>query len=1399
VKDSSLQCESRWHGLWALPSRRQDSTGIDVAHCTMIGELERLQRADVIHKRDRRETQRGRGSVAVPSVEQLLHKHLLAGDEKGDGEVSHLSYIEQLDKEHERARVTSHARVPATKQAQARSKRRAFRRAATPRYMMPKKTGTKSARSSPSPSRTSSSRTARPKAGRAKKGESPTHPRRAQREPTPHEPAGTRPQIDVGKDSGVGDPLPPESRGGAKTLSRKPAAQRPLRTVDFAIGSRQHTAIGFNLSHAVGAHQQDGHAAGSGETGSFLPQASPQRRSSRPLRHVELDGLTRRSSDTTTAAAVDGSPRGNFLKALRHVKSFADKPAHVGAAHNQHLQRRTRRHSKSSFRLPAAIAATHAHADVSPGTPEEADGGFLSSKGGQYLDLCVQQQVIPEYGDIKPMLSATCSRSIFYANRQGGDKLAVAEWAGIATLDLCNNGLSDEACERVVVSLDPLHISKLDLSHNHGGVKLCRALADRLASKCRLQELNLARSRLGIMGCEYLERALIHESFAPQLTRLGLSNCDIPDAAGNGLAEALSQCKALVEVDLSWNHLRDSGAQFVQLALHSLDLSHNPLGQGPQLVSDKDRDAERKTLLEYGLFEAHPHRYATARNPENGKLDLRSVPPRSKFMVASGPEDVDALYVAVVPPGAQSAPNEATPAVSTTAPSKPKPIPPRHYAIVRSHSVARAIADALKQNHALRHLDLSACNLDEIDTAIIRYALRFGHGGLLGLHLEGNRQMPALAATTGLGVTAGLGGVRAPTTRGDSSHNPKTTNAASRHAAQHGQMVAPPVDFRQHSGNPASAAGSWLLKPMPLARTLLDWPMQQHCWVCGGWVEHTLRVELNRPAADLVELCVHFSFDGFSPRPIRRENGQIRAFTEEIHDPDDDLPPSASSTPQHSRGRTPATTPGRRSARTPTRSSQPGHRRGESTSSVKSQYKTRKKSMKVKHICYFQAVLPPSVVIFYFTQKYKASDDEAHGHGSSDGAAPGSYKVVESRWTTPTFEKVKLPETAVRLMHSSGSCVIPESTFRRARAVYKHSAVAPDFKVPTHIKTSSDDFTSQEPTAPIAPNTPQYFNVLVVHAPRTYPLTPFLPNTTSEADGNPQVPAWSLDASVFEPRRRFDSLRVANQPNALRELTLSGSPSPSPKRGRRHQRRKFAEEPFFDRRAEAGAFTTILTRSGVGELVRDLFDIARTWKNTGKAELEAALVGVTEVEEEGLDDDDDGGLTVSREPSFHSTLSEMSGLSDEENYGHAPYVPHGSFAHTKRKSMRSLFEGRTLQPAPVSSDVAGSQDVERDFNFEQLHQTANAMFDLVPWEQVEMDDFLVDVSMQSEIALVAKRLRGSFSLLREVRPFCVIAATLGQISIGLLNNSVFVLSETRYFDFFLRSTRHRGPIARPDE
>ncbi len=82
------------------------------------------------------------------------------------------------------------------------------------------------------------------------------------------------------------------------------------------------------------------------------------------------------------------------------------------------------------------------------------------------------------------MLGAVCSRAIYYGHRQVGDKISFTRWVGVSSLDLCDNGLSDESCAHVVANLDAAHICKLDLSSNGASSKLCTALADTLPPQC---------------------------------------------------------------------------------------------------------------------------------------------------------------------------------------------------------------------------------------------------------------------------------------------------------------------------------------------------------------------------------------------------------------------------------------------------------------------------------------------------------------------------------------------------------------------------------------------------------------------------------------------------------------------------------------------------------------------------------------------------------------------------------------------------------------------------------------------------------------------------------------------------------------------------------------------------
>eukprot|EP00750_Incisomonas_marina_P031086 INCI7704.3.p1 GENE.INCI7704.3~~INCI7704.3.p1 ORF type:complete len:1386 (+),score=185.41 INCI7704.3:230-4387(+) len=1327
----------------------------------MSGELERLERAKVLQKRSFREDRRGRYESSVPSVDDLLRKHLISSDKGTNGASGRrqLSYVQQLQQEQAaRAATKSLSTTPASDvKRRARSRKRALYRAITPRYMLPK--GSKSTQSTPSVSRSSTHRS-------VSRGRSPPPGKGSSQGghfelPKPlRQSKGRLAQSKPARQDQVQQQQQQQSNRKSKFLPHRIHQQKgseaEFNDADASL-HRQSTVVGFELFDDVVSRDSD-------ET-PFLPSTATNG-GGRLLNHDNSPrphGLSCRRIDRTTAAAVDeSSPRGKFLQSLRHTfrlqdyRNFHDidkdektsydskVSVHVlGRAHEGRHSRSTssvRQLSKESrlppaspvgARKPSKIAASPIHA--------RRQGEGVSPSQVDYFTHCERHDLIPEFGDVKPMLGATCSRALYYAHRQVGDKLSFTTWAGVAVLDLCDNNLSDAACARVVEALDPLYIRKLDLSRNRGGLKLCTALADRLHPACRLLELNLRQTTLGSSGCEILERALIHDAFAPQLTRLCLADCKIPDSHGVELADALAQCHALVDLDVSWNHLCTTAAALVALPLHSLNLSQNPLGQGKKLLVEKDWDTERRLLLRCGLYAANPSRYATARNADTGNIDLSSTPSQARFFVALEPEPKN-------PKSGSKAAQQETASKSI-----------QHFAVVRSHAVARALADALRGNPGMRHLDLSSCKFDEIDCAILCNTLQEGHAGLLGIHLEGNRRQNGndrSKKATAYGQNQ---------SGGDASISPSSTARA----------VA--VDFRQHSGRPGGSApaGSWFMEPMPLARTLLDWPLQQHCWICGGWVERTLPVELLRPAADCVELFVHFSFDGFRPRPVRRQKGQIVAFTEEV----------PASPAEHLDG--------------------PEHTIEESSSQVANgrnnqskKPKTKKKNTRTRHMCYFHAILPPSIVLFYFTEKYKVSDnaqvkncdnvDSQHGRRR---LTSGSYRIAEGRWTTNTFETVQLPPRVVELMHASGSAVIPEATFRRARAVYD----AKKALIRSLPSTAAD--TDPSPS-PIHGSELEDFNLLLVDQPRTYPLAPFLADAVPSGIGAAAatatgrtltVPAWTLDASVFEPRRRFDTVRTSmTVPSML--CGLADSPPTSPQaRSRLRNSRPKAEDPFFDEVAEPAAFATAIVRSGVPRLLRELFDIGQTWQRDEKEHLDVWLAEqeqVTFVEEEA---EDEGTGNVRPLGNFSRSVtarqdSEVSIDEDDHDEYTVPFAPEGSHKHLRRSSTRKLFEGTILQPAPAPIQNQHPGVTERDLrarmsrastssrtysrhdgfsaasNYSNVHPThhavhgaAHKLFDSIPWERVDLAKFLVNVDLQEEARQVTKALFQGFGALRQVR------------------------------------------------
>ena len=457
----------------------------------MSGELERLQRATVLKSRTSWEVRRGRYESSIPSVDQLLQKHLVPGGNDRPGTTTTanepsrptLSYVQQLQQEQEK-RVADAARASSAntdaKQRLRSRKKRALYRAITPRYMLPKAAAnlakSKSAHAQ-SLSRSSTNRStttttaAAAAAGRTRAG-------RRNADNTKEKGRGTarngRATIDTlpaavnSSNKSAGDN--PTIKGTLKSLS---AAPPPRRRVQFnqveasehgtrsgrsttPTLERQRTVVSFDLQG------QDQHSSGRRPS---LRKGSMRRRfqrgttsrstvsSSSSLSPTSaVAGLSRQQEDLTTAAAMDSSSaRGKFLKSLRHSFRLRDsrhsvdhstmylddeeglRQAHRPAtapAFNSRNEPETSAVSSARARSRSRTANTIQHGrrprtskpllqrhDTVTGNNNNNNLG-ADADSDDYFSHCERHDLIPEFGDIKPMVGATCSRTLFYAHRQ---------------------------------------------------------------------------------------------------------------------------------------------------------------------------------------------------------------------------------------------------------------------------------------------------------------------------------------------------------------------------------------------------------------------------------------------------------------------------------------------------------------------------------------------------------------------------------------------------------------------------------------------------------------------------------------------------------------------------------------------------------------------------------------------------------------------------------------------------------------------------------------------------------------------------------------------------------------------------------------------------------------------
>jgi hypothetical protein len=131
--------------------------------------------------------------------------------------------------------------------------------------------------------------------------------------------------------------------------------------------------------------------------------------------------------------------------------------------------------------------------------------------------------------------------------------------------------------------LDCPHLQRLDLSDNRIGSRGAIALSKVFSSCAPISEVVLSKNPFGDAGGDAIASAF-QQCSAPNVEILMLSKCDLSSSSMRAFAAAFLVQSKMISLDLSWNNIDSVGAVCIceslstHVCIQNVDLSHNHIG-----------------------------------------------------------------------------------------------------------------------------------------------------------------------------------------------------------------------------------------------------------------------------------------------------------------------------------------------------------------------------------------------------------------------------------------------------------------------------------------------------------------------------------------------------------------------------------------------------------------------------------------------------------------------------------------------------------------------------------------------------------------------------------------------------------------------------------------------------